>query len=58
MPKEESKNVVNAIYGMFKVMTGQVMRTLDNQIQKKVTKLGMIVKSQLYHILKIVQIDA
>ena len=47
MPKEESKNVANAIYGMFKVMTGQVMRTLDNQIQKKkVTKLGMIVKSQ------------
>lgn len=58
MPKEESKNVANAIYGMFKVMTGQVMRTLDNQIQKKVTKLGMIAKSQLYHILKIVQFDA
>ena len=56
MPKEESKNVANAIYGMFKVMTGQVMRTLDNQ--NKVTKLGMIVRSQLYHILKIVQFDA
>ena len=39
MPKEESKNVANAIYGMFKVMTGQVMRTLDNQIQKKSNKI-------------------
>ena len=54
MPKEESKNVANAIYGMFKVMTGQMMRTLDNQIQKKVPKSGMIVESQLYHILKII----
>ncbi|NQV39171.1 MAG: hypothetical protein HQ505_01290 [Nitrosopumilus sp.] len=54
IPKEESKNVVNAIYGMFKVMTGQAMRTLDNQIQKKVPKLGMIVESQLYHISKII----
>jgi hypothetical protein len=39
MPKEESKNVANAIYGMFKVMTGQVMRTSDNQIQKKSNKI-------------------
>jgi len=30
MPKEESKNAANVAYGMFKVMTGQKMRTLDN----------------------------
>jgi len=30
MPSEESKNAVNVTYGMFKAMTGQKMRTLDN----------------------------
>jgi hypothetical protein len=30
MLREESKNVVSAINGMFRVMTGQVMRILDN----------------------------
>jgi len=30
MPSEESKNAVNVINGMFKVMTGQKMQTLDN----------------------------
>jgi len=30
MPSEESKNAVNAICGMFKAMTGQKMKTLDN----------------------------
>jgi len=53
MPKEESKNVADVIYGMFKVMTGQVMRTLDNQLVE-VLKLGMIVKSQLCYISKII----
>jgi len=30
MPSEGSKNAVNATNGMFKAMTGQKMRTLDN----------------------------
>jgi len=30
MSNEESKNAVNVTGGMFKVMTGQKMRTLDN----------------------------
>jgi len=30
MPSEGSKNAVNVTYGMFKAMTGQKMRTLDN----------------------------
>jgi len=33
--KEELKNAVNVINGMSRVTTGQVMRTLDNKIQKK-----------------------
>jgi len=32
--KEELKNAVNVINGMSKVMTGQVMKTLDNKIQR------------------------
>lgn len=34
MPNEESKNVVNVTNGMFKVMTGQKMRILDDLNQK------------------------
>jgi len=30
MPSEVAKNAVNVINGMFKAMTGQKMRTLDN----------------------------
>jgi hypothetical protein len=34
MPSEESKNAVNVINGMFKVITGLMMKTLDNLVQK------------------------
>ncbi len=37
MPNEESKNAVNVTNGMFKVVTGQKTRTLDNLNQKKDT---------------------
>ena len=37
MPNEESKNAVNVINGMFKVVTGQMMKTLDDLNQKKGT---------------------
>jgi len=35
MPNEELKNAVNVINGIFKVMTGQMMQTLDNIKLKK-----------------------
>ncbi len=34
MPKGESKSAVNAANGMFRAMTGLMMKTLDSQIQK------------------------
>jgi len=34
MLKEESKNAVNVTSGTSKVMTGQMMRTLDKTVQK------------------------
>jgi len=49
MLKEGSKNAVNAVSGMFRVTTGLVMRTLDNQVQNLV-KIGMISKSKLIDI--------
>jgi hypothetical protein len=54
MPKEESKNAVNATYGMFKVTTGQVMRTLDNQMYKKSIKIRHRIKPGLSHMSKII----
>jgi len=36
MLNEESKNAVNVINGMFKVMTGLMMKTLDNLVQKDI----------------------
>jgi len=40
MLREESKNAVNAVNGMSKEKTGQMMRTLNKIIQKQ-AKIGM-----------------